>query len=284
MRTFQVFLSLSVLACSGGTEPGPVEVCDGSSEVRLAIRVVVDPGLLELGQQVMYDNGATFLFVDGTCTAHVKTSELWGPTLKGPVSDVTSLVGDLRVARWKEWAGVYEGGATDGSTVLFEDGEVFIACTNGCTDVAQDIEELPDAAHAWIERLAMDAEAVSGPVRVSVVRYERGPEASALEWPLATDIDDLAVDEVDVDLEFGSGRLIEGDDADILRSIREEYRAGEHGLLAPYIPFRIDGDTQFSYWAYYRDVLPFEDPDGLVPAFHDPESLTAWPSDMLREE
>ena len=61
----KVALLALVLAGCGG--PAATTVCDGVAGPRLVVRYDL-PGPFAPGEHVLYDNGATFLYVSGACT------------------------------------------------------------------------------------------------------------------------------------------------------------------------------------------------------------------------
>jgi hypothetical protein len=256
------------LGCAGdqaaGNDPAH-DLCDGSDDLRLAVRLL-GASDYEVGQRIMFDNGGHFLFVDGRCAYHARGAGLWEPVGTGTLEpdEAEELSADLQMGAWGNLAGTYQGVASaDGGTVLFEDGEHEIECGSGCG--VDPIDPISDAAFLWGDRLADDGEPIAGDIRMTVIRQSDPISyVESVEWPLEVDID-LVAEEPEEGKTPGSA-VFQGTDAEALRAIRDEYLAGDHGYFSgSFIPFRPAGQAETHYRAYFRDVLPFESGDGLVP-------------------
>src|SRR5687768_11473309 len=82
-----LLLLLAAFACSDGARELPdagldaapdtepvAPICTGGDDLRLAFRVVTSADRVEPGQQVQYDNGASYLFLDASCRYFVMTT------------------------------------------------------------------------------------------------------------------------------------------------------------------------------------------------------------------
>ena len=128
-------------------------LCDGSSAMRLAVRAYVSAGSLEFGQQVQFDNGAWFLFVDGHCTYYALPSARWTPVVTGVLSsrEAKALSSELELGLWEGRSGPYQGEAIDGAAIIMEDGSLAVECTAGCAggEVPESVQAMVVASRRW---------------------------------------------------------------------------------------------------------------------------------------
>jgi hypothetical protein len=255
-------LALAALAACGDDAPSdpPRTLCDGSSGLRLAVQTIVRPDGLE-GTQVLYDNGADFLFVGGDCQYYVQPGDSITAEVHAGVLDAATaaeLAADLHYDAWPRLTRTRHGQTADAPAPLtLHDGANVFDCYNNCSD-DQDVElrYLPSRAHTWMTRLWEEGGAVSTPVRIMVVAQDFPDSDPAVTWPLATPLADLAFPP-GTSLGLGEGVLFDEDDASALRAVRAPNREGAIGTVVE--------DASVRYWLYLRDTTPFEDASGLVP-------------------
>jgi hypothetical protein len=249
-------LLVALTACGAS---GPT-VCDDSDDLRLAVRYQPG-GALVPGEHVLYDNGASFLFVDGRCTVHVKTGGgRWEDVRRGTADDAT-LVADLQLDQLAEHAGAYAGELADAATLRIGFEGAVLTCSGGCTgdDLPEWLIDLNAHAAALMTDLQEEATAATLAQRVLVVD-QAVPPTPAFLWPASFDPATIAV--LRDAAATAPATLVEGADGDALRTLRHDVRDAEFPPGAAYIT---TDDTQPpSYAAYLRDALPYEDAAGLV--------------------
>src|SRR5215813_4191741 len=123
-------LALLALAACGDNYAPAISVCDGTDAVRLAVRFD-QPGPFAPGEAMFYDNGASFLFVDGTCAYAVKTGARWGDVGSG-VADDANLVDRLELADLPDHAGSYAGDVATAPSLHIAFGGDVLDCSAGC--------------------------------------------------------------------------------------------------------------------------------------------------------
>jgi hypothetical protein len=258
MRLALVAFVLALAAC-GGPAPAP-SVCDGGAGARLVLRYDL-PGPFAPGEHVLYDNGATFLFVGGQCTYHVKTGGRWEDVQRGDTDDAT-LVDALELEELPARAGGYTGDLDGAPTMHLAFAGDVVDCAAGCMggDVPDDIAQLAARGANLLSALDTQGFTQSISQRILVVA-EAVPPTPAFTWPLAADPSALAVSATDA--ETAPATLVTGADADLLRALRRDVRDAQFPPAAAYIT--TDATMPPIYAAFLRDALPFEDADGIVP-------------------
>lgn len=257
----------------------PRRLCDGSSGVRFAFQLM--PGLGNRGEGVtlLVQNGHNYLFVDGQCRYWVYgTSTMlnsWQESRTGTLdeSDEAALAAAVSFSHWTSAQGFYPN--CDGAFMVFWGDSVVRVLAQGCGSAPSgaytEIRGEAKAAGEWIDMLWSRGKAVDGPVRLRVVRQP--PDATDLyvvqtaAWPLAVSVESLAIELID-DLALGIDdpgyMLNDGDKIAILRGYRDSLLAGQyfkHDWASAWIPIESKGK---SFHLYFRDVLPIEDPNGLI--------------------
>lgn len=253
-----------------------VTLCDGSDDIRLAYRTVGGNPFSE--QRVLFENGYSYLYVDGQCRYWAYPGEGTG-TGEDPLSDVVTgtltaeqesqIKEDLDVVEWQRWDGesFHESGLMDGGTAIFWMPSAAYHCYGDCqSSLRNDIRK---NVRRWIGKLIEEGDPVEGAVRVaaivmpeSVLRQNRPHPVQPA--PAGFDLQEHAVSIGDASsICAGDGILVEGEAADTLRRYRREYQNEEHGAFwYRYLPLEDEEGQQ--YMVYVRDATPLEDANGLV--------------------
>jgi hypothetical protein len=249
-------LGCGLAACGA---PATTTVCDDSDAVRLAVRYQPVTALAP-GEHVLYDNGASFLFVDGACTYHVKTGSRWDDVVRGTADDAT-LVDELELDQLAGRAGTFTGDLPAAPTLRIAFEGAAITCAAGCSggDVPDWLHALNTHAAALLTDLHAAGFTQTIAQRVLVVA-EPVPATPAFVWPASFDPATISV--VPDDADTAPATLVDGDDADALRALRRAVRDAQFPPAAAYVT--TDETQPPSYAAFVRDALPHEDADGIV--------------------
>jgi hypothetical protein len=232
----------------------PRRICDGSSEIRLAIGYGGGGNVISF-TSVLYEVGIDFLYVDGTChywaqqpISIVDEYYAWRPYREGVLSSeqerqLYDSVGydNVTTSSCASRPVVTDGG---GGPFLW-DGREFHPCFDW-TATANDAlrTDLFDAATA-----------VTGPMRIQVGRQSIGPNTPVYEWPLDAPIEQYVI----ADGETRSFRIDDAAAVTALRAFRMQGIADAEvapGFFAGAIAIGPrEGDA--SYVMSLRDELPF---------------------------
>jgi hypothetical protein len=245
---------LALAAC--GNPPAETHVCDGSSDLRLAVRFDA-PGPFAPGEAILYDNGASFLFVDGTCDYAVKTGARWEDIAVGTADDAT-LIDRLRLDQLVSAS--YTGDLADGPTFHLAFEGAVIDCAGGCSggDVPDEIAQLDARAADLLQASYAGGSLEAHPQRVEVVAEGVPPTPSFL-WPASLDPATIAL--APADAIAGTATLVTGADAAALRDLRHQVRDTSPTPGAAFVTVDT-GPPQYA--VFLRDALPWEDASGLV--------------------
>ena len=274
------FAAILGLACwiigCGGTEAStgqlPADFCffeGGGENIRLVAQSGSVGGSLPPGSQVMHENGIPFLIVDEQCRFWVHKQTL-GDVRSGTLNThmLRSLWEHLQLAHWSEYAGQYGSQHDQGTWWRFQyDGSLVGISVNGLsTEDAKRIAWLLDGIRASVGLLHEHGDPVGGSVRfVLVDDSEAGGVTTHYEdaayWPLPEPAASWAVSVGEANLN-AAARRVDGADADSLRQTVDRYRNAYRTL--PGIGFvPVKDDVGGYYQLYLRDMLPFEDDQGL---------------------
>jgi hypothetical protein len=252
---------------------GPRSICSG--EDRLTFSFVRVPALAstEPGSQVVWENGAAFVRIDGHCRYWVFGSSKDASPLDEIRSGVLSaaqarqIETDLRYAEWPRLRGDYGNGILfDARPDVLSDGQSDVVCWALCSPDGPPAEmrDLFTKAMRLLDQLSASGQPASGPVRIAVHNREAsspGFSYMVWNWPLKRPLNQFVIP-------FGIARagssfLVEGADADALRALRRMERtaaAVKSGIV--FIPLREGGGPLHAM--YMRDTLPYEDATGLI--------------------
>jgi hypothetical protein len=248
------------LAGDSSEAPAARRICDGSSEIRLAVAYSAG-GQIAPFTSVLYELGSAFLYVDGTChywaAQPILSSTIthdWRPYREGALSSkeerqLHDAVGYDDVAADECASRV----APDASSEYIWDGGELHHCFDWNT-----------SAHGALRKELFDAAtAVTGPMRLQVGRGNSPPSGRVYEWPLDAPIDQYLI-------EHGETRSFRVDDAAAVRALRAfRERAIADVEAAPWYWSGVlaigprEGDG--SYVISLRDELPFEKPGSWLP-------------------
>ena len=240
--------------------PSARRICDGSSEIRLAIGYGGAGNVFSF-TSVLYEVGLDFLYVDGRChywaqqpISIVDEYYAWRPYREGVLSSeeerqLYDSVGydNVRTSACASRPAVTDGG---GGGPFLWDGREFHSCFDWTATANGALRtDLFDAATA-----------VAGPMRIQVGRQSIGPNTPVYEWPLDTPIEQYVI----ADGETRSFRVDDAAAVIVLRALREraiadvEPAPGYWGGVIAIGPR--EGDA--SYVMSLRDELPFVDDEG----------------------
>lgn len=252
----------SVLGCGAASDDGeaPVErrICDGSSDVRLALGYGVG-GMIYPFTSVLYELGFDFLYVDGNCHYWTQPPSvvpddyyLWRPYREGVLTaeqehELHDTLGYDDIAA-RECAS--RSPALDAGGAFLWDGSEMRTCADW---------NLP--ANWPLRRDLYDAgSAMTGPMRLQVGSTNIPERQVAYDWPLEAPIAEYVID-------YGETRSFRVDDAAAvmaLRALRE--RAIVDAAAAPgyFIGLIAIGPREGSgsHVLSLRDELPFVDARG----------------------
>lgn len=157
------------------------------------------------------------------------------------------LASSLHYARFAEVAGAWRRGPStfDAADLIFHDGVHAVICQVGCYDttVPTAVQEMRDRANGWVERLWERGAPVEGAAWTSAPAVDPStsppsPGIQTFHWPLAQDLDAIALDQGDpMAVLVGRGTRIDEPNASLLRDIRASYAHGDHGaFFYQYLP------------------------------------------------
>lgn len=248
-------------AGSAQSEP----LCDGTKRLRFAM--TQGGGNLNGVPRVATELGWAFLLIDGTC-------RYWA--LSGPTSGVRSgvltpdeaeqLEEELLLGRWDALSSTPWSCSDDGGRQFRFGGQRYsLACASN---------SLTQAADEARVRLYASGSPLDGRLRFMLAQREEpfSPATIAVEWPLTSDPESVAVPPGMDETADAAPSLASGVDADALRALREKWN-GDHPDGTPGAWLRIPivsgaGEDARYYNLSLRDVTPFEKDDRLeVAAF-----------------
>ena len=263
-------------AALGAADAGPDTpvgdaLCDGSSNIRLAVAEKAGGGLGDAGFSLNAPYGAFFV-LDGQCHFVAQNGHLSGlhaGTLTHAVA--RSLAQELAVERIDEFRSTRTT-CFDGWVAMVASTDVAFGCS--CSDCGSDTlaSSVLDRSRVWIDRVYELGQPVEGPVRaLATAGTPRsdppcGAIQQVLDWPLARpmlDMPGLIVERAGSDT---NGVVFEDPaDASALRSLRVRTAAMQvfpsMGATIVYVR-----DASVSYALYVNDVLP-ADREQAISAF-----------------
>jgi hypothetical protein len=281
LRAQKAYLSLLSLvmvvlpACGGKIAP-PLE-CGTGSDIVFGYQIAAQEEHVDLGQMVLWENGTEFLFIDSSCNywAYYWTDEhlLWSDIRHGRLTkeQLARVNRELIERDWDEIASTpappsqvsHPGGA------FLWNGDKVGFCYKPCTSALEPLlqttgkitRELFASGAAPSEMAAMrwiviDKPGIGAPFHFVEWTGEPLPNVAIL-----TEEADGYPDEY-VALRFGGHPLVPSADVPLLREIRDQYRNKTFDSFS--YQFLALTDEDRTYQVYARDVLPFEDAEGLV--------------------
>jgi hypothetical protein len=251
-------------ASDQSTPPASSELCDGSGKLRLA--AVSSLSGVGYGDDVMYEDGAYPLLIDGSCKYYVRHGA-WSTLRSGVLSgQQMELVRDrLRYDEWAAQTGKYCDGAYDSpARTYWYAGESFqvVSCMPAklpplnpeqplLTLIADLYEQANDLTNASLRyELTVD------PGTSAPERYRGGAS-----WPFGDPRPLVALPTDDNAYPRPLIHLATAQEATVLRGLRSRFLSGEIGD-ATFIPV-VQGDGTV-YKLTMRDVGPFENAEGAV--------------------
>jgi hypothetical protein len=262
-------LSLVLLATVGCSDaPAPEPLCDPSDTAATRIALEQRTPRAEPGEALLYDNGATYVFVDRQCNYWASNpSRVWEETHAGVLDSETAarLGAQLHVNAWDELGGTWNdpaGGWADAPTLIFDNAATAVVCADFCdaSSVPDEVKAMRDALSDVAQELWDRGTAAPSRLRVVALPMDASVGGPFVDWPLARPISDF----VRTSGGFGQG-VLEDDGASVqaLKALRRSFLDGEHGAFVwGMLPVKSGGAY---YGLYVRDALPFEDARGLVP-------------------
>lgn len=249
--------------------------CSGRGDRPLLafVRVASLPAT-ELGSQMVWDNGSSFLFVDDACSFWVFDSRADGALAESRTGNLTSaefreISLRLHVSEWPVLAGTYRTPLFDAPPDILAAPGVRISCQGLCRlgGGTPAVTEVYTQAMGLMAELYERGKPVSGPVRITVMEVtESFPDwkFGTAEWPV-TEPTIEAIARPLAPTEPGSGHLISESSSAAFRRLRAEQRNEKYSprTLASFIPVR--ARDQRLYGLFVRDVIsPLEDMRGFI--------------------
>ena len=221
---------------------------------------------------MVWENGFTFLHVDGRCRYWVfgtsqGASEV-GETRSGMLSavDALRLERELRYADWPTLKGEWRSPYFDASPDVFTDGTSTISCQAKCSfeGAPAAVSPLYPAIDGWLDRLGQAGQPLAGAVRVAVVNLQD----SFAQWPHKTAAWPLAAPMASFVIPYDAARpgpapRLEPPGADQLRALRTRQRNQEFNPATVGIVIPVRQGAGPLHGLYLRDCS-FEDANGLV--------------------
>jgi hypothetical protein len=268
-------------ADAADSAPLALQICDGSSGLRLAMRLWC-PGWNEAGRLFIAELGYRYLFVDGQCHYWAwgigdGPHDFWYPTREGQLSpeDAAALASDLRYSSWDELVPWPFSDCSDCCTTVLHDQSRAFSCYGDCGVAlaqgdallkAQEVHAATEAADDWLLRLYNAGTPVDGPMRILVIEVGAPATLTSVPWPLAEPIEDFIVTESGDPFAAPPSFLItDPGEIQILRQLRQQLIDGQLGNDGDdHILIESQG-TELPRALYMRDTVPLEDATGHVP-------------------
>lgn len=261
----RVTLAAVIALLAGCASPAAEALqCDEAGVVLGYQRLAEGP--LYDGMSVHVENGWPFLFVDGECRYWAyspagRTDAWWSDVHTGRLSE--GLLEELNSQVWtRDWTAV-DGARVPAPPDVADGGMRWLwrrtsvgACGFDCELAPEPMRVLVDELESWTARLyATGAPFMGEAVRVSSYRVESS-EHEPVMW---LGRQSPAMWEADAAVRFGGSALVRGEDAVLLRELRQAHISGGY---APFAVVVRDGEE---LWALnIREALPFENDEGLV--------------------
>lgn len=252
---------------------GPRALCGGEARVTFTYVRVAALARHAPGSQVIWENGTTYLYIDGQCRYWVfgnsrgvnETDETRTGTLAA--ADARRLAQEIKYADWPTLKGEWRGMLHDATPDVFTDGTNTISCEAKCSFAGPPpaVRELYTVIDGWLDLLNAAGQPMTGPVRLAVVNLEDsypGWPHKFADWPLS---DPMAGYVVPYTITRpGTSKRVEAPGAALLRDLRarQRMRAFSPAGTGSFIPVRERNGPL--HGLYLRDVLPFENAQGLV--------------------
>jgi len=282
LRAQKAYLSLLSLvmvalpACGGKIAP-PLE-CGTGSDIVFGYQIAAQEEHVDLGQMVLWENGTEFLFIDSSCNywAYYWTDEhlLWSDIRHGRLTkeQLARVNRELIERDWDEIASTpappsqvsHPGGA------FLWNGDKVGFCYKPCTSALEPLlqttgkitRELFASGAAPSDMAAMRWIVLDNPLLVrDAFHFEEWHGGALSEVAFLTEEPDGYPDDYAA-LRFGGHPFVPDTDVPLLRSLRNQYRNKTFdSFSSSYLALTDEGRT---YQVYARDVLPFEDAEGLV--------------------
>ncbi len=267
-----------VASCAGATDP-PVEtpqICDGQPSLKLFFRLAA--GFIPPPSGLHYENGGTFLAVDGQCryfTNYHRELTGWPEVRTGTLgpSKVDHLVRRLRVSRWANIGDANGGNPNYDHHVLslWTDGKNVATCLDACE--AAEVKSMSAETEIAAKELWTSGKPNDGPVRISMIRdgtlmRQASANENAVAWLLKMDLDSVLLPPSGMYATGGMGMLVEDpDDFAALKSMRRHFQDGAATNVSfDFIPIkRTPEAARYDFILHIRDAIPYEDTRGLIP-------------------
>lgn len=273
---FLVILVVVTLGCGHNASPStsPLNICTGRERLELSAVSLPLPARAPPGMQVMWENGHSFVYVDGSCRYWALTpQDVWAEVRTGQLTADAerSLLARVRYESWHSWVGEHHPSsiANDADIVILVPGmraESTVTCFEGCgsAPVPSELQATARDLGQIATDLWMTGNPVTGDVRFVLVREETSEvPIQYLEWPLAIEPSTLSISESEAaQLSWGRGQIASNQDADSLRALRAGFRDSPLVGLVPHIP--VKDSNGFRYKLFLRDTIPYEDETGLI--------------------
>jgi len=265
----------------------PYRLCDGSDDVRLAIKM--GGGHVDRGYAFTKLHGARFLYVTGRCSFVAATEpEALQAVGEGQLSPEQGrqLSETLGLDRLAGMAYVDLQSCPDAGLVSVATAAGYADCTCGCDESAPTgLEEVINATSAAFELVRATALPLDGAIELVAVEDEtplKQPERSLQQWPFGWPVREIAVTQRQYRENVSavrSPRALTGDDAKLARALRAEALTRSEWRREMHV-----ADGEHSYALYMRDQIdpPLERAIAAFESEHDPWS--AKPLESCREE
>lgn len=280
-----------------GTSAGGAEwrrICDGSQELRLAVRV--NGNEFVQTTSIAHELGTSYLYVRGDCRYWVASrsrpsqpsqfhAENWQLTRTGVLTPELeqALSLSLLYDRWPAVAGDYGSLDEGASNYLYSDGEASLRCSHDCSwgvDPPLEFAGVNEAARGWFESLwdAGEPMAASEPVAIELIAPVVESDlpvtetwTCAVPWPFALDPASISHDGQTHVGPIASRPIVDPALAAELRALRDAQFADEPPdacnplLISDSWVFFLPSAPNLPLLMWIRDRLPLEAEDGGVP-------------------
>lgn len=220
--------SSSVPDADAEVSPAGYELCDGSERIRFGYQS--GGGQVDEGYFYLHPYGYRFLFMDGRCDFLLtEFTDAPGAILRGHLDEAAAaeIEAMLQLEQLKEGTFIDELSCPDAGDTWLATAEFFGNCTCDC-EPPPALGRTLGALEGAFARLRTLTAADSG--KVELVAVMRDPESSLRDvpdWPFSWPVTDVLNDGLWESSEPLKLRVLEGDDADVVRTLRSEARAAQ---------------------------------------------------------
>lgn len=268
-------LAASALAAGCGQSPSATRanvICDGEAALKLRVLVEPQPDRELRGSVVRVENGYQSFAIDGKCDYWMSPEWFDDPLSRDLGWRRGHADADLERALEEAFPLAHLDTLQDCMpTPAFFDGSA--SAIHSATSSATCVQGGPrfDAAWSVIESRAADlwsqATPLDGGIRVAAVLPSSGDDSKAYAWPSAEPLLTFLVADDKAQAAGVSLTITDPATAQALRALRDQYISDRRAAPGLFYDGQKMNDPDTTALVYMRDQLPYEDAQGLWPAF-----------------